>query len=258
MEASFDKAAANYDETFTHTEIGKMQRNMVYAELHNQLTSVNHILEINCGTGEDAIWLARQNFTVTATDISPKMIEVAKGKATFKNLNFLNASINDITSTFNGKSFDLILSNFGGLNCLSKPELEKFLEDSPALLSEKGKLVLVIMPKNTLWEQGYFLTKAQFSNIFRRKKASVVAHIDGEKVISYYYNPKDIVNLANLNFETIAVKPIGFFVPPSYLDRFFRNKKVLLWFLNTLERGIKNRSFLSRYADHYIIVLQKR
>jgi ubiquinone/menaquinone biosynthesis C-methylase UbiE len=258
METSFDKAAANYDEIFTNTRIGKLQRGLVYDTLSKHLSTVQNILEINCGTGEDAIWFAQQNFTITATDISKKMIEVAKRKANFDNLNFKTADINSIAATFQDEKFDLLFSNFGGLNCLSIQELRKFFKNVNSILSENGNLALVIMPKNTLWEQFYFLAKAQFSNIFRRKKESIVANVDGEKVTTYYYNPKDIVNLANANFETMVIKPIGFFVPPSYLDGFFKTKKGTLGFLNRLEQGIKNWSFLSKFADHYIIVLQKR
>lgn len=258
MDASFDNAAGNYDQTFTNTDIGKMQRNLVYAGLSKHLNTVQNILEINCGTGEDAIWLTKQNFKVTATDISSKMIEVAKSKTTFSNLNFAIVDINSIAATFEGEKFDLLFSNFGGLNCVSKSQLQNFFENIGSILSEKGKLVLVIMPKNTVWERFYFLVKAQFLNISRRKKESVTVPVEGENVTTYYYNPKDIVNLSEANFETMSIKPIGFFVPPSYLEGFFKNKKGLLRFLNTLEQGIKNWSFLSKYADHYIIVLQKR
>lgn len=255
MKADFDRAAANYDHTFTHTEIGQMQRALVYGELSNHLNGIQTVLEINCGTGEDAIWLAKQNFNVTATDISSKMIAIAKSKA---NLNFAIADINSVTNTFAGEQFDLLFSNFGGLNCLSEPELKNFFGNVHSILSEKGKMALVIMPKNTLWEQLFFLAKAQFSKMSRRKKAGVIANVDGENVTTFYYNPKDIVTLANTNFEIAAVKPIGFFVPPSYLNDFFTNKKGLLRFLNRLEQGVKHWSWLSKYADHYLIILQKR
>lgn len=258
MEASFDQAALNYDQTFTNTAIGKMQRNLIYKQLSKQLIHSKNIFEINCGTGEDAIWLAQQNFNVTATDISPKMIEVAKSKGNFDNLNFLTADIKNSASTFEEKQFDLIFSNFGGLNCLSKSELEKFFKDAGSLLSEKGKMILIIMPKNTLWEQGYFLAKAQFSSVFRRKKEFAMADVEGEKIPTYYYNPKDIVNLAGNDFELTEHKPIGFFVPPSYLEPFFRNKNGILKFLGWMESRISGWSFLSKYADHYIITLQKR
>jgi hypothetical protein len=77
-------------------------------------------------------------------------------------------------------------------------------------------------------------------------------------VPTFYYNPKDIVNLAGDGFELVAHKPIGFFVPPSYLEGFFRNKVRTLNLLNILEDRISNWSFLSKRADHYIITLQKR
>lgn len=258
MGASFDKAASHYDTTFTDSEIGKMQRNLVYRELSKQLGGIQNILEINCGTGEDAIWLAQQNFKVTATDISQKMIEVAQNKGSFDKLGFQIADIKNLGTTFDGQQFDLIFSNFGGLNCLSKTELQKFFTEAKNLLSEKGKMVLVIMPKNTIWEQFYFLSKTQFRLVFRRKKKVVLADVDGEKIATYYFNPKDIVHLAGNDFGLIDQKPIGFFVPPSYLESYFKNKKGLLRFFGSLENGISSWSFLSKYADHYIITLQKR
>lgn len=258
MEANFDKAAQSYDKTFTNSSIGKMQRSLVYYELQKQLKTVQTILEINCGTGKDAFWLAKQNYTVTATDISSKMIEIAKSKGEYKNLNFMVADINSIHKTFEKHHFNLLFSNFGGLNCLSYHELDSFFKNINLLLTEKGKLILVIMPKNTTWEQFYFLIKLQFSSIFRRKKEKIIANVDGEKVITYYYNPKEIVNLAKQNFELIDLKPVGFFIPPSYLEPFFKNKKWLLHCLNKIESRIKNWSFLSKYADHYIITLEKK
>ncbi|MGC4041095.1 MAG: methyltransferase domain-containing protein [Flavobacterium sp.] len=258
MEASFDKAAACYDRTFSDTMIGRMQRSLVRDALSKHLKNVRNILEVNCGTGEDAIWLARKTFKITASDVSPKMIEVAKNKAVHKNLDYVVSDIKYIDTTFDGRQFDLIFSNFGGLNCLTQSELEKFFRDSKSLLPEKGKMVLVIMPQNTLWEQLYFLAKAQFSNVFRRKKEMVLANVDGEKVPTYYFNPKDIVNLAKHDFELVDYKPIGFFVPPSYMEPFFRDKMGILRFLNHLESSISKWRFLSKYADHYIITLQKQ
>lgn len=260
MKADFDDAAFNYDTTFTNTVVGRMQRDLVYGHLSMLLkeNSSKKILEINCGTGEDAIWLARQGYCITATDISSKMIEVASGKSKLANVRFLQADINKINSEFEPNSFDLIFSNFGGLNCLSRDELVSFLKNATSILTPSGKLALVIMPKNTLWEQLYFLSKMDFKNISRRKKDYALANVDGQKVKTYYYNPKDIVNLADTRFDVRMSKPIGFFVPPSYLETFFKNKQKVLLFLNSLEQSFKNITWLSRYADHYLIVLQKK
>jgi ubiquinone/menaquinone biosynthesis C-methylase UbiE len=260
MKADFDNAAQNYDTSFTHSVIGKLQRNLVHQHFSKILkeSQPETILEINCGTGEDAIWLAKQNFDVTATDISEAMIAVAKNKIKLDNLAFKVANINTISNIFSNQKFDLIFSNFGGLNCLSKTELESFFKNASEIITKNGQLILVIMPENTLWEQLYFLSKLNFKSAFRRKKETAIANVDGENVTTYYYNPKDIVNLAEANFEIKQYKPIGFFVPPSYLEPFFKNKPKLISFLNALEQSVKNQSWLSKYADHYLIVLQKK
>lgn len=260
MNNGFNAAALSYDTDFTHSVIGKLQRQFVYRHLSeiiadNQFKSV---LEINCGTGEDAIWLARQNFDVVATDISEKMIAVANNKSKFKNLIFKKLNINDMSITFEKEKFDLIFSNFGGLNCLSEIELELFFKNAATLLTEKGKLVLIIMPKSTLWEQSYFLMKGKFKSVFRRKKTGVIANVEGEKIITYYYNPKETKTLADYYFKFKQQNPIGFFIPPSYLESFFRNKSRLIAITTTLEKKITSSSFLAKYADHYLIAFEKK
>lgn len=260
MKADFDNAALKYDATFTNSVIGRMQRDLIYDHVSFLLKEnlSQKILEINCGTGEDAIWLAKQDFDITATDISGKMIEVALSKSNLNNVRFFQADINKISTDFEPNSFDLIFSNFGGLNCLSPGELASFLKNATSILTQSGKLALVIMPKNALWEQLYLLLKMDFRNIFRRKREYAIAHVDGQKVKTFYYNPKDIVNLANTRYFVHTLKPIGFFIPPSYLESYFKNKFKVISFLRTLDQIIKNITWLARYSDHYLIVLQKK
>lgn len=259
MKADFDRAAPNYDTTFTHSVIGRLQRGLVYRQF-SQITGdgPKTILEVNCGTGEDAIWLAGRRHKVTATDISQEMITVAQSKSGGANPIFERADINGISKTFGGKEFDLIFSNFGGLNCLSPLQLKAFLTESVQILSPNGGLFLVIMPKNTLWETLYFIGKGKLRTAFRRSKANLTANVDGEKVNTHYYNPKQIVHLAEGKFKTLRIRPVGFFIPPSYLEPFFKDRPVLMGFLNKLERKISGLPWLSRFADHYIIVLQKK
>lgn len=54
---------------------------------------VGKALEIGCGTGTNAVWLANQGFEVTGTDLSPKAIAKAeaKGAAAGVNCHFLAA-----------------------------------------------------------------------------------------------------------------------------------------------------------------------
>lgn len=278
MEKDFDHIAKKYDQDFTNSEIGKKQRIAVYTYLKNrkidnidQNDIAQKILEVNCGTGEDAIWFAKKGHTVLATDISTEMIQVAKKKANgIKHLKFRQLDINNLntiklldeSNTENqqpktNNKFDLIFSNFGGLNCLNKEELNTFFKNTSKLIHKNGKLILVIMPKNTLWERFYFILKAQFKNAFRRNTNNAIkVNVDNKTVLTWYFNPKDIKKLCGSYFKVIKTKPIGFFIPPSYLENYFRNHKRLLRILDKLENKINRFGFLSRFSDHYLIELE--
>ena len=45
-----------------------MLRGRVWQTLERTFTPGQHILELACGTGEDALWLAQRGIQVTATD----------------------------------------------------------------------------------------------------------------------------------------------------------------------------------------------
>ena len=66
--SAFDAFASTYDTDFTHTHLGQLLRQRVWRVLAQQFHAGQHILELTCGTGEDAVWLAQQGANVTATD----------------------------------------------------------------------------------------------------------------------------------------------------------------------------------------------
>src|ERR1043166_6681556 len=83
--AAFDIMAADYDTAFSRSLTGDCQRSQVYEWLSDFIKDKKelNILEINCGTGDDALWLASLGHSVIATDISAAMIAEAKDKAAF-------------------------------------------------------------------------------------------------------------------------------------------------------------------------------
>ena len=92
------------------------------------------------------------------------------------------------SETFKEK-FDLLFSNFGGLNCLSKQDLKEFLNNSKSILKPQGMLALVIMPKYCIWEQLYFFLKGDFKNMKRRNtNKALVSNVDGIQIPTWYYN----------------------------------------------------------------------
>lgn len=257
----FDHIAKDYDHDFTFSEVGKAQRNQVYSFLNETIPNwkSKKVLELNAGTGEDAIYLAKKGASVTATDISMEMVKTGQEKANKTNLPivFEQLSITQLHQYKNDDKVAVIFSNFGGLNCVSPAEFQSFLDSAYQKLNDDGKLVMVIMPRFCYWEFAYFFFKLKWKKAFRRlAKKPVMANVDGKPVPTWYYSPKQLKKW-NKNFVIDTIKPVGFFIPPSYLNNYFNRKPKLLNRLIKWERKIEHSRFCAARADHYFVVLNK-
>src|SRR5260370_41664021 len=78
--ALFDSMAARYDVLWTSTAVGRAQRDLVWRDMDALFQTGERILDIGCGTGEDAAHFAQRGVTVYATDASPAMVQVAQAR----------------------------------------------------------------------------------------------------------------------------------------------------------------------------------
>jgi cyclopropane fatty-acyl-phospholipid synthase-like methyltransferase len=257
--ASFDSYALTYDDHFTGSLIGKAQRDIVHTYLGEHLFDHLNVLEVNCGTGEDAVFIAPKCKSLLATDASSQMVQLAKQKAaSFKNTEVKHVAIQELSQRIPEK-FTTIFSDFGGLNCLSPSEMKQFSRDCSILGDDAAELMLVIMGRKCRWERFYFTLKGDKEKQNRRKsKQGVKTVINGSEFLTYYYSPSEIKDIFKEEFNFIDVRPVGIFIPPSYLEPFFSRHKVLFSFLKWLDKLFRNNSSLSDQADHYIIHLMKK
>lgn len=264
--AAFDHIATEYDEHFTHSHIGKAQRQLVYQYLQPLILQQKNItvLELNCGTGEDAKWMAQNGATVTATDISASMIQQAEAKVEAARLTqqvvCKQMDINNIQHIIGLEKFDLIFSNFGGLNCIAPDKLHELLQyQLPALLNQNGSMIFIIMPKFCLWESLFHAITFKWQNVFRRltNKAVIASVGNGASIKTWYYNPNWLKQHVQSGNTVQKIIPIGFFIPPSYLNHFIAKRPKLFALLNKLEKKVSKHSLLASAADHYLIHLKK-
>ena len=265
MSVIFDKIASSYDETFTYSEVGKRQRDIVWNYLDRSLPANIQldILELNCGTGEDALFFAKRGNKITATDESDEMLNITNRKVAEcgleENIYTQKINIEELNrSTFN-KKFDLIFSNFGGMNCIDAKVLGNLSNQFELILNATGRIIIVLMSNFCLWESVYFLTKFKIDYGFRRSiSKSITANVGGQDVKVYYYSLRKIEKLFSEKFVVKEIVPVGFFIPPSYLNSFFTKKKKTLNFLTALEKKTSGVPLLSKAADHFLIDMQLR
>ncbi len=135
--------------------------------------------------------------------------------------------------------------------------MEKLPSEVKKLLKPDGQLIMVVMPAFCLWETIYFILKLNFRKAFRRlSNEGTIAKFNGAEIKTFYFSPARIKKLFKQDFEVLSIKPIGFIIPPSYLDNFFSSRQKMINTLGKLEQAVKEFSFLSGFSDHYLIDLQ--
>jgi 2-polyprenyl-3-methyl-5-hydroxy-6-metoxy-1,4-benzoquinol methylase len=264
-QSPFDILAETYDTDFTQSQIGKLQRNRVWKCIDILLQNTDkplRILEINCGTGEDALKLAAMGHSVIATDASEIMIEKARQKSSMSKINrdrieFIQCSFNELKQNYQNENFDLVFSNFGGINCINKTEIAKLSDDLSSLINPSGYLFLTVMSRFCLWEIIYYGLKGKIATAFRRQKRSVFFYVNGSSMPVFYYSPIDLKKLFWPKFKLVKTYPVGLFIPPSYLEKQFSNRRDWLNRLNRWEEKLGNHGTFSSLADHYCMILKK-
>jgi ubiquinone/menaquinone biosynthesis C-methylase UbiE len=261
LPAPFDAVAARYDSTFTSSKVGQAQRAVVWRELAQTFHAGDRTLEIGCGTGVDACFLARRRVAVVAYDSSPRMIEVATRKIQENGLMDLVQPLvlraEEIAILPARESFDGAFSNFGVLNCVQ--DLRRFARDLAALLKPGASVVLCWMGPHCVWEMIWYLAHRNRDKAFRRlNRAAVKARItDGAFVQVRYPSVRSLARTFAPEFRLKAVKGIGVAVPPSYLESWALHHPHLFRLCERADSWMGRCPGIRLLADHLLVRLQR-
>lgn len=250
----FGVLADEYDEMQHTNKPVQIMRKKFYDLVCDTVIPGADILEINCGSGIDALYFGKKNYNVLATDISDKMLINAETKNISKNVEFMKLNFTELNKISNRK-FDLVYSNLGGLNCAD--ELQKIGNDIYNILNEGGYFIAAVMPNFFLWEFFLFI-KGEFKRAFRRMTNNwVEANVGGQKIKIKYYSPKRFRKYFQIEFKFVKTKALRIFAPPPPAGHFYSKHPAVSKLLDKLDRSIEDFYLSSFVCDYYIIIFKK-
>jgi ubiquinone/menaquinone biosynthesis C-methylase UbiE len=259
--AAFSNQSIVFDELYLGDAIIQYKRRRVRNHVMQHLPKGSNILELNSGTGEDAIFFAQNGYKVHATDVSEGMQSQLKKKIEMLGLTDTVSSELCSYTRLDGLqrqgSYDLIFSNFAGLNCTG--ELDKVLASFLPLLKPGGAVTLVVLPKFCLWET-LLVFKGKFKTAFRRffSGNGRKAHVQGVHFTCWYYNPSYITKRLKDDFDMLTIEGLCTIVPPSYIEKFAEKYPAIYKNLTRLEDRYKAAWPWKYIGDYYIISLKKK
>jgi ubiquinone/menaquinone biosynthesis C-methylase UbiE len=266
----FDRMAANYDAVWTNTPIGRAQRDLVWREVDRFFQAGERILDIGCGTGEDALHFAARGVRVYATDASPAMVQIACERGVYATV----CNAEELGRI--GRIFDGAISNFGALNCV---------EDLPAVARSLARLVrpgdgvaICMLGRFCAWETLYYAARLQFGKACRRWRGRVpfVGHPPSDlrgrltsagcqparrmtscptnEITVHYPAALEIQAAFQRDFKLLRWTGIGLLVPPSYV----RLPAAVVRVLAACDRVLARLPLLRGLADHRLFLLVRK
>ena len=255
---AFDSVAEQYDDHFTRSVVGRAQRDAVWRAAIATFSAGQHILELNCGTGEDALFLARNGISVTALDASKKMVLQARRRhqleAPCSPIRFELLPTEYLKDLKDAPLFDGVFSNFSGLNCV--PDLAVVAEELIHRLKPGAPLLLCLSTRVCLWEIFWYLLHGNLRKAFRRCGGHATARFNDFTIHVQYPTLRRLRAL----FEPLALRSctgIGIMVPPSYLEPWARKHPRLIAILARIDRVLSNLPLVRVVGDHMLLHFEK-
>jgi ubiquinone/menaquinone biosynthesis C-methylase UbiE len=254
---AFSKQSYNYDSDDKVNLVLQDMRQQVYRHVSAFMKKSSAILELNAGTGIDALHFVQQSHRVHATDLSDGMVTQIEKKIVDHHLQdrlTCQQLSYDQLHQLKGRKFDYVFSNFGGLNCIA--DLSKVTTSLPSILNPGACVTWVIMPPVCPWELLWVL-KGQGKQAFRRfHKTGVIAHLEGEYFKTYYHSLSQIKEAFGHSFKFIKAEGLSALSPPPSRGDFPRKHPQLYQSLRKADSFVRMAFPFNRWADHIIVTFQ--
>jgi SAM-dependent methyltransferase len=266
--SAFDQVAPHYDDLYGP------QGNLVMAWMRRESISLlkatfppkSRLLEIGCGTGEEALHLAQAGYEVLATDISPVMAAQTAVKARA-------ASLDDriICLAIPGSCLDALqpdpvydgaYASFGSLNC--EPDLDRLVGALADLLHSEAAFVCSVMARWCPIEIAWYLSQGYPRQAFRRlRRGFRSASIQGAqgtavKLQVRYFSVGEIEKVFSQAFVLEQVRALPLLLPPPYLESAYRKHRTTFDHLEPWELRLRDRWPWRGFGDHFMAVFRRR
>jgi SAM-dependent methyltransferase len=127
--------------------IGQGLRDLVEGTSDTPALPTGLALDVGCGTGDSAIYLAQHGWKVTGVDYVEKPLDKARVKAGRADLsvNFVRADVTNLSQAGIGTGFQLIVDN-GCIHNMSGGDRAAYVREVSAVAAPDARLLIVAFP----------------------------------------------------------------------------------------------------------------
>ncbi|MDG6968273.1 MAG: methyltransferase domain-containing protein [Nitrososphaerota archaeon] len=259
---AFDSASDEYDFTIRRNFINTWIRKRSLQVLRKLLRPGDYLMEVGCGTGEEAIAISDWVSGIVATDVSAGMVGLLEEKVAARGLAGkilpmkLSASeISRVRDLIGEKEIRVAYSFNGALNC--EPNLGSFVRQLDSLLEPDGYFVCSVRNTTCATEMISHGLVLQFDRANPRRVQPIMVSVGGRDVPSTYFSPSSFISYFSPRFSPAQVIALPALLPPAYLNGYYLRLRPFLSFLERLELPLSGVSPFNRLGDQTLFVFRK-
>jgi ubiquinone/menaquinone biosynthesis C-methylase UbiE len=258
---AFDSVAPDYDGPRGNNTLIQDMRSEMWRILDATFAPGSRLIDLGCGTGLDAVRMARAGHRITATDWSQGMVERTRERAARADVATrvepMAVGAHELSRVDGGGEFDGAYSNLGPLNCV--PDLAEMAAQCARLLKPRAALVFSVIGRICPWEIGYYALKRNWPRVrVRFAPAMVPVGMNKRVVWTRYYTPREFYRAFERHFSLEHFRGLCVLAPPPYLTGVKEKHGRLYERLWRLERRAAGWPVLRNMGDHFVIVMRKR
>jgi ubiquinone/menaquinone biosynthesis C-methylase UbiE len=264
--SAYNRFAELYDGLLSENRINRFMRQQMMQEHLRTFHEGQKLLEIGCGTGDEALELAKRGCEVVAIDPSEEMLRLARKKASRESfghrVTFFEGYARDIgplLSEFDDASFHGAYSSFA----LSyERDLEGVRDGLAHLLKPGGPLLMALM--NRLCATEFLIaTAALHPSLAGRRLSTVIAHKVGAVSTEVFGRTVDEVKRVFAGFfDPQEVRALPAALPPPYMNRIAQRFPSIMDMLEKVDPAVATLPFVRGLGDHtlfkFLRVVQSR
>ena len=258
---AFDSVAADYDGPRGNNALIQDMRREMWRMLDATFAPGSRLMDLGCGTGLDAVRMARVGHHVTATDWSQGMVDRTGRRAGHEQLagsvHAIAVGAHELSRIDGHAQFDGAYSNLGALNCV--PDLAEMAEQCARLLKPGAALVFSVIGRICPWEIGHYALKRNWGRLkVRFAPAMVPVGMNKRVVWTRYYTPREFYAAFERHFVLQHWRGLCVLAPPPYMTQM--KEKHAGWYerLWRLDRRTAGWPVLRNMGDHFVMVMTKR
>jgi SAM-dependent methyltransferase len=218
LRTAFNRVADSIERTALENPVNAWMRKVSRDALVAVFPAGSSLLEIGCGTGADAVFLAERGFRVAALDVSDRMVELARERAMRRNVTstvvVVRGRLFDVAPELGSLPWAPFDGAYANFSLTYEASLRALAEVVGPLLKHGAKFLFTVPNKLCLSEPILSLARGHPRGALDRFREPRWASIRERRIQVHAYTTAGVRRSLAGVFEVVAVRGVPVFMPP--------------------------------------------